>query len=210
MRQDSMRKTEPQHRIALAQRRIVLASASPRRKELLELIGLKFKVVPSTYEEDMTLKLSPRRLACLLSAKKAEDVALRCPDALVIAADTFIDLNGRLLGKPQTPAEAKQMLRSLSNRSHEVITGFTVLDTTSGNRISKAVATKVYFKKLTRQEIDAYVASGEPMDKAGAYAIQGLGSIIIKKIDGDYFNVIGLPLNALTSALRKFGIAVLK
>lgn len=191
------------------QRQIVLASASPRRKELLELIGLKFKVVVSSYEEDMTLQLSPRGLACLLSAKKAEDVALRCPDALVIAADTFIDLKGHLLGKPQTPAEAKQMLRSLSNRSHEVITGFTVLDTASGAKISKAVATKVYFKKLTQREIDAYVASGEPMDKAGAYAIQGLGSIIIKKIDGDYFNVIGLPLNALTSALRKFGVSVL-
>jgi septum formation protein len=202
MQQDSMRKTEPR-------RRIVLASASPRRKELLALIGLRFTVVPSKYEEDMSLKLTPRRLACLLSAKKAEDVALRCPDALVIAADTFIDLNGSLLGKPQTPAEAKQMLRSLSNRSHEVITGFTVLDTASGNRVSKAIATKVYFKNLTEKEIDAYVASGEPMDKAGAYAIQGLGSVIIKKIDGDYFNVIGLPLNALVSALRKFGVSVL-
>lgn len=191
------------------QRQIVLASASPRRKELLELIGLKFKVVASSYEEDMTLQLTPRRLACLLSAKKAEDVALRYPDALVIAADTFIDLNGRLLGKPQTTAEAKQMLQSLSNRSHEVITGFTVLDTASGERVSKAVATRVFFKKLSQREIDAYVASGEPMDKAGAYAIQGLGSIIIKKIDGDYFNVIGLPLNALTSVLRKFGVSVL-
>ncbi|MGC2063626.1 MAG: Maf family protein [Thermodesulfovibrionales bacterium] len=198
-----MRKTQQQ-------RRIILASASPRRKELLELIGLSFSIVPSNYEEDMTLKLSPRRLACLLSAKKAEDVARKCPDALVIAADTFIDLKGKLLGKPQTPAEAKQMLRSLSNRSHEVITGFTVLDTTSGDKVSKAIATKVYFKNLNQREIDAYVASGEPMDKAGAYAIQGLGSVIIKKIDGDYFNVIGLPLNALTSALRKFGIAVLK
>lgn len=191
------------------QRQIVLASASPRRKELMELIGLKFKVVPSRYEEDMTLRLTPRRLACLLSSKKAEDVALRCPDALVIAADTFIDRGGRLLGKPGTPAEAKQMLRSLSNRSHEVITGFTVLDTTSGVRVSKAVATRVFFNKLTQREIDAYVASGEPMDKAGAYAIQGLGSIIIKKIDGDYFNVIGLPLNALVSVLRKFGVSVL-
>ncbi len=191
------------------QREIILASASPRRKELLRLTGLAFKVVPSNYEEDMTLQLTPRRLACFLSAKKAEDVAQRCPDALIIAADTFIDLGGHLLGKPRTTAGAKQMLRSLSNRAHEVITGFTVLDATSGVRVSRAVSTKVYFRKLANREIDAYVASGEPMDKAGSYAIQGLGSVIIKKIDGDYFNVIGLPLNALVSALRKFGVTVL-
>ncbi|MBA4371316.1 MAG: septum formation inhibitor Maf [Thermodesulfovibrio sp.] len=193
-----------------APRRIILASASPRRKELLELIGVRFEVVPSSYNEDMTLRMSPRRLACFLSAKKAEDVALRCAEALVIAADTFIDLDGHLLGKPQTTAEAIKMLRSLNNRSHRVITGFTVLHTASGRSISKAVVTTVYFKNLTQREINAYVASGEPMDKAGAYAIQGLGSVIVNKIDGDYFNVIGLPLNALVPVLQGFGVKVLK
>lgn len=155
------------------------------------------------------MPLSPRRLACFLSEKKAADVASRYSDALVIAADTFIDRGGRLLGKPRTPEEAQQMLRSLSNRAHLVITGFTILDTASGRSVSQAVLTKVYFKKLTCKEIAAYVASGEPLDKAGAYAIQGLGSVIVKKIEGDYFNVIGLPLQALTAALKKFGVRVL-
>jgi septum formation protein len=191
------------------QRHIILASASPRRKDLLTQIGLQFTVVPSEYEEDMTLQLSPRRLACLLSSKKAEDVAARHRRALVIAADTFICCKGRLLGKPSTPQEAKKMLHSLSNRSHQVITGFTIIDAESGAEVSKSVTTRVFLKKLTARDIDAYVASGEPMDKAGAYAIQGLGAVLIKKIEGDYFNVIGLPLNALASALKRFGINTL-
>ncbi|MDA8083954.1 MAG: Maf family protein [Nitrospiraceae bacterium] len=190
-------------------RQIILASASPRRKELLALTGLQFRVVPSRYEEDMSLRLSPHRLARFLSLEKAREVGSRHGDALVIAADTFICRNGRLMGKPATLSEAKEMLLSLRGRAHLVVTGFTIIDAASGRTSSKSVGTRVFFRKVAEREIDEYVASGEPMDKAGAYAIQGLGSVLIRKIEGDYFNVIGLPLCALVTELKRFGVRVL-
>jgi len=191
------------------QRQIILASASPRRKELLALTGLKFRVDASDYEEEMHHKLPPHDLAKFLSREKAEAVAGKYPDAIVIAADTFIVFRGRLLGKPYTEEEAKRMLGILSGRSHFVITGFTVLDTASKKRISKSVETKVFFKRLSRKEIDDYTETKEPLDKAGAYAIQGLGAVIVRKIEGDYFNVIGLPLSALADSLKRFGVLIL-
>jgi len=190
-------------------KKIILASASPRRRELLALTGLKFKVDPGDYQEDMSIPLDPHRLSRFLSLEKAKDVAARHRDALIIAADTFIVFRGGLLGKPHTEREARRMLLMLSGRRHSVITGFTILDTASGKRLSRSVETTVFFRKLTGKEIDAYVRSGEPLDKAGAYAIQGLGAIVVRKIEGDYFNVIGLPLNALAEGLKKFGIRVL-
>jgi septum formation protein len=190
-------------------KKIILASASPRRRELLALTGLKFKVDPGDYQEDMSIPLDPHRLSRFLSLEKAKDVAARHRDALIIAADTFIVFRGSLLGKPHTKREARRMLLMLSGRRHSVITGFTILDTASGKRLSRSVETTVFFRKLTGKEIDAYVRSGEPLDKAGAYAIQGLGAIVVRKIEGDYFNVIGLPLNALAEGLKKFGIQIL-
>jgi len=190
-------------------KKIILASASPRRRELLALTGLKFKVDPGDYQEDMSIPLDPHRLSRFLSLEKAKDVAARHRDALIIAADTFIVFRGGLLGKPHTEREARRMLLMLSGRRHSVITGFTILDTASGKRLSRSVETTVFFRKLTGKEIDAYVKSGEPLDKAGAYAIQGLGAIVVRKIEGDYFNVIGLPLNALAEGLKKFGIQIL-
>lgn len=194
----------------MRKRSIILASASPRRRELLKLVGLPFAVDPSDYEEDMTLGRPPLSLARHLSYQKAKAVAPKYDDALIIAADTFIVFKGRLLGKPHTPAEARKMLALLSGKSHAVITGFTLLDTKTKRRLSRAVETKVWFKKLTAEEIDAYVRTKEPLDKAGAYAIQGLGSLIVRKIEGDYFNVIGLPLNALAEGLKKFGVSLLR
>ena len=191
-------------------REIVLASASPRRKEILQTAGLQFSVCVSDYEEDLGLALAPRKLARFLSLKKAEAVARRYQNAIIIAADTFIALNNKLLGKPRDEEEARKMLGMLSGKSHSVITGFSIIDTASGKRLSRSVETTVYFKKLGRDEIRAYVKSGEPLDKAGAYAIQGLGGVFIKKIDGDYFNVVGLPMCALAECLIKFGIYVLK
>jgi septum formation protein len=191
------------------QRTIILASASPRRKELLSLIGLKFKVDVSDYEEDLGLKLKPHELAKFLSLEKARAIAGSYKDALIIAADTFIVFRGNLLGKPHTEKEALRMLTLLNGKSHSVITGYTVLDTNTNKKSSCSVETKVWFRKMTDDELRAYVRTREPLDKAGAYAIQGIGSLIVKKIEGDYFNVIGLPVASLAATLKKFGIRVL-
>lgn len=152
--------------------------------------------------------MKPRDLARFLSFKKAEAIATMHKNAVIIAADTFIVFQDRLLGKPHTEKEAKKMLAMLNGRTHSVITGFTVLDSDSAKKVSRSVETKVYFKKLTIKEINAYVRTGEPLDKAGAYAIQGLGSAFIKKIEGDFLNVVGLPLSALCRTLKKFGIHI--
>jgi septum formation protein len=188
---------------------IILASASPRRRELLALVGLEFIVDAGEYEEDMNTDLSPPELAKFLSRKKAEDVAGRHKNAVIIAADTFIVFQGALMGKPRDEGEARAMLKKLSGKTHSVITGYTIIDTESMKKLSRVIETRVSFKRLTMQEIDAYVRSKEPLDKAGAYAIQGLGSVIVRKIEGDYFNVIGLPLSSLADSLKRFGVAVL-
>ncbi|MBI4296514.1 MAG: septum formation inhibitor Maf [Chloroflexi bacterium] len=190
-------------------KKIVLASASPRRAELLSQAGLKFEVDPSEYEEEIIAGLGPHELAKRLSLEKAKRVASKYRNALVIAADTFGVLQGKILGKPKTGAEAKQMLEMLSGQAHLVITGFTIIDTETDKTVSRSVETKVYFRELTPAEIEAYVKSGEPLDKAGAYAIQGLGAVIVERIEGDYFNVIGLPLSALAESLKEFGVNVL-
>ena len=187
-------------------KQIILASASQRRRDLLRLTGLPFKVDPVSCEENMNIHVSPRRLSRVLSEKKARIAAGKYHDAIIIAADTFIVFRGKIMGKPHTPAGARGMLAALSGRVHTVITGFTIIDTRTGKRISRSVETKVYFDKLTMKEINAYVRTGEPLDKAGAYAIQGLGSIFVRRIEGDYFNVIGLPLSALKSCLSQFGV----
>ena len=191
-------------------KKIILASASPRRKEILGTTGLKFDICVSDYEEDLSMKKEPRALARFLSGKKAEEVAHKYRNAIIIAADTFIVFKDKLLGKPHTAKEAAKMLNMLNGKAHSVITGFTVLDTGSKKLVSRSIETKVYFKKLTQKEIKAYVSTKEPLDKAGAYAIQGLGAALIEKIDGDFLNVVGLPLAALAEALKGFGINVLK
>ena len=188
---------------------IILASASPRRKVLLEKIGLIFEVEPSNYEEDMPLRLEPHEFARKISLEKAKIVASKHKNSIVIAADTFIVFGGQILGKPHTEKDAREMLEAISGKYHSVITGFSIIDTGKNKTLSKSVETKVYIRKLTLAEIDAYVKSREPLDKAGAYAIQGLGSVFVEKIDGDYYNVVGFPLSALTEALKEFGINIL-
>ena len=188
---------------------IILASASPRRKEILEKTGLKFKVDESDYEEELDLGLKPHELAKFLSRKKARDVARRHRNALVIAADTIVVLRGRLLGKPRNKEQAKEILKALSGKAHSVITGFTIIDTAGKKEISRSVESKVFFKRLSADEIETYIRSGEPLDKAGAYGVQGLGAVIVKRIEGDFFNVVGLPLNALAESLKEFGVNVL-
>ena len=190
-------------------RTIILASASPRRKELLEKIGLKFEVDPSDSNEILRLDIPPERMVKAISHEKALKVAQKYTDAIIIAADTLGIFNGKIITKPANRDEAKAMLLELSGKSHRVITGFTILDTASKKVTSHTVETKVYFKKLTEEEIDHYINSGEPLDKAGAYGIQGLGSVLVKKIAGDFYNVIGLPISALADSLKKFGVFIL-
>jgi septum formation protein len=190
-------------------RKIVLASGSPRRKELLEKIGLKFEVDPAEYVETLKSGMKPEEIARYLSLQKAQSAAKKYPDAIIIAADTFGVISGSVIGKPHNEAEARNILRKLSGRPHRVITGFTMMDTAVGKAVTRSVETTVHFRKLTDEEIDAYVRTGEPLDKAGAYGIQGLGAVLVDRIEGDFYNVIGLPLSALAEALKEFGIDVL-
>jgi len=190
-------------------KKLILASTSPWRKEILAKTGLRFGVIASNYKEDMNKKMSPSKLAEFLSFKKAETVVKKCPKSVIIGADTFIVLGNKLLGKPHTPKEAFKMLRKISEKMLKVITGFTIIDTDSNKRISRSVSTKVFIKKLSKTEISNYVKTKEPLDKAGAFGIQGKGALLIKKIEGDFFNVIGLPLSALAEELKKFGFKVL-
>ena len=164
----------------------------------------------SDYEENLSLSLRPRELARFLSRKKAEAVTHRYKNAIIIAADTFIIFKNKLLGKPHTDKEAAKMLNMLNGKTHSVITGFTIIDTGNNKKLSRSVETKVYFNKLSEEEINAYVRSKEPLDKAGAYAIQGLGAVFIERIEGDFFFFFGLPLCALTESLKKFEVSVLK
>lgn len=185
----------------------VLASASPRRKELLEKMGLQFSVVvseadESTVSRDIPVNLYVQELA-LLKASATAKMLLRNKKALIIAADTIVTLDGEILGKPDGEDGAKKMLSSLSGRTHEVYTGYCIMRISDGKTVCNSVKTEVKFKTLTEQKIRSYIESGEPMDKAGAYGIQGLGSMLIEKINGDYFNVVGLPVSALADTLEE-------
>ena len=183
---------------------IILASASPRRKELLKLLDIPFKVMVSDADETVDLTLPPYFIAESLSLKKAAAVAKNITThALIIGADTIVLKDGKILGKPKDKTDAENMLRSLSGEWHSVISGVTVLDSNSAKSESFYVETKVKFAPLTDDEIAYYISTNEPNDKAGAYGIQGLGSRFIEKIDGDYFNVVGLPVQKLYSVLKK-------
>jgi len=191
-------------------KKIILASASPRRKQLLEQIGLKFEIDPSNYEEDMTLKMKPSKLAEFLSLGKAKDVAARHKDSIIISADTIVAVDDEVFGKPKTSEKAKYMLQKLSGRAHSVITGFTIIDTKTNKQLSKSVETKVYFKDISDKEMGTYISTGEPLDKGGSYAIQGLAALFVEKVDGDFFNIVGLPIFELVHELKNFGINVLE
>ena len=190
-------------------KRVVLASASPRRKELLEQIGLQFEVEPSNYDEEITSASEPHETARKLSLGKARAAARKHRNALIIAADTFVVLGDRILGKPRTNSEARETLRALNGQVHSVITGFTILDAETGKVVSRSVETRVNMRKLTIEEIESYVRTKEPLDKAGGYAIQGRGAVLVERIEGDYSNVVGLPLSALAESLKEFGVNVL-
>lgn len=186
---------------------IVLASASPRRRQLLASVGIPFTTVVSHVPEDERPGETADRHVRRLSLAKAREVAEQSGVAgrWFIGSDTVVVRDGTILGKPADAAEAAAMLRSLSGRSHQVLSGYAVLDRQTGRHIEAAVSTTVRFKALTEQEIQGYIASGEPFDKAGAYAIQGLGAFMIPAIEGSYTNVVGLPLCEIIAALEELG-----
>lgn len=190
-------------------KQIILASTSPRRKEIFEKSGLPFTTEDSNYEEDMTLPLSPQKLSGYLSLGKAKNVAEKHSNVIIIAADTFVVFDNKVLGKPYTPEKTKEMLLLLNGKQNTIITGVTIIDTETNKTESFFTEVKVYLKKLTESEIDNYIKSGEPLDKAGAYALQGLGSVFVEKIEGDFFGAMGLPLVTVVEKLKSFGVYVL-
>lgn len=182
--------------------RVVLASASPRRRDLLSLIGIDHDVRPANIDESMHDGETPQAHAERLAREKA--AAIEAPEAVTIGSDTIVVVDGDVLGKPRDRAHAAEMLRRLSGRSHVVMTGVAVR--WRHTVASGLVEVGVTFRALGDDEIEAYVATGEPMDKAGAYGIQGFGATIVERIDGDYFAVMGLPLNRLVTLLRELGL----
>lgn len=181
---------------------IVLASASPRRTELMTLAGIKFTVVPADICEDPLPEENATDHVIRLSQEKANKVAASTAGRFFIGADTIVVLDGAIIGKPVDTTDAMRMLSGLSGRDHEVITGFTVFDKISGVHISRSVQTEVTFKKLSAKEISDYIATGCPMDKAGAYAMQGGAGHFVRAINGSYSNVIGLPMTELYEVLQ--------
>jgi len=183
---------------------VVLASGSPRRRQLLELIGIEHEVLPSNIDETLRPRETPRRHAERLAREKASAVATREAGKITIAADTIVVINRKVLGKPRDEDDARRMLSMLSGREHTVITAVAVA---RGRKLRSAVEeVRVKFRRLRQDEIDAYIATGEPMDKAGAYGIQGFGATIVECVDGDYFAVMGLPLARLVTLLRDLGV----
>ena len=184
-------------------KKIILASASPRRRELLTTAGVEFEVLVSEADETIPEGTAPKDAAMMTAEKKALAVAEKCTDSVVIGADTIVVIDDKILGKPKDSADAYAMLRMLSGREHEVITGVCITDGEKTERFAQV--SKVRFYELTDEEITAYVATKESDDKAGAYGIQGRGCVLVEGIEGDYFNIVGLPVAATVRALKVFG-----
>ena len=190
-------------------KKIVLASGSPRRKELLERFTKDFEIIPSEYEEDMTLDMPPEELAKHLSLGKAKDVADELGEGLVVGADTFVSLQGKVIGKPKDLDDAKETLRKYSGTHHSVFTGITVIDASDNKTVSGYAETKVYFRELSDEEIDIYVQNDHVLDKAGSYAYQDRAATFVEKIYGDYYTIVGLPISTLDKILKQFGVNLL-
>lgn len=187
---------------------VILASASPRRRALLDLLGIPHRVVPSGVPEEDNEGESPRERAVRLAVEKARKVrASVATNALVVAADTLVVLDGRTMGQPSDEMEACEMLKKLSERSHEVVTGLCLL---SGDRgpVTGVAVSRVVFHPMTEEETGWYVATGEPMGKAGAYAVQGMGAVFIERIEGSFHNVVGFPVDLFYRLLPKAGFSL--
>jgi septum formation protein len=185
--------------------RIILASQSPRRRELLTLVGIPHEVVPANIDESLLPDEFPATHAERLARSKAEVIAAREPDAVIIGSDTIVVLDGDILGKPNDAAEAARTLKRLSGRTHTVLTAVAVAY--HGRTVSGVESVEVTFRPLNTTQIEEYIATGEPMDKAGAYGIQGFGAVIVERVHGDYFAVMGLALGRLVGLLEQAGLS---
>lgn len=188
--------------------KIILASTSPRRKELLNQIGLEFEIMPSAYEEDMSLNLSHKKLAETLALGKAKAVADKLKSGIVIGSDTFVVYKEKRLGKPKDTKDAEKILKTISGKTLLIYTGLAVIDIRKRKKALDCAVAEVKLKKLTGKEIKKYIQTGEPLDKAGAFAIQEKGAIFIEKVNGCFSGIIGLPLNKLYINLQKLGINI--
>ena len=186
---------------------LILASKSPRRRQLLSMMGLEFAVQTADIDETMDKSQTPAHEVAAVAARKAAKIAASHPQDVIVSADTIVVIDGRILGKPKDEEDAARMLRLLSGRTHTVYTGLTVYS--GGESSTQVAATAVTFRALSDAEIAAYIKTGEPMDKAGAYGIQGYGSMFVSHLDGDYFCVMGLPVCMLAGMLRKAGVELL-
>ena len=189
--------------------RLILASKSPRRRYLLRQAGLEFSVIPSTFDENSITLSSPESYVRCLAEGKARDISQKYPESWVIGADTVVFIDNTLLGKPSSRTEAQKMLKSLSGKTHQVLTGYCICCEAIGRHFSETIKTDVCFKELTEVEINWYIKSGEPFDKAGAYAIQGIGTFLVKCIHGSYTNVVGLPVCEVLEFLINEGVVEL-
>lgn len=184
---------------------LILASGSPRRRQLLDMLGLSYQVVAPEVDERFRREEAPEAYVVRLARAKAAAVAAQRPEDLVLAADTTVVLDGELFGKPRSADEAAAMLRRLQGKTHRVLTAV-ALAATGGQRLEHALdVTAVTFRRLSEAEIAAYVATGEPLDKAGAYAVQGVGAALVERIEGDFFGVMGLPVRLVLALLERFG-----
>lgn len=181
---------------------IILASASPRRKEILENINVKFDIVKSDIDEVILEDELPPQVVMRLAFEKSMDVAKSNQESLVIGADTIVVFNNKVLGKPKDKEDARNTIRLLSGNTHEVITGISLINLSANKKIIDYVVSKVKFKDLSEDDINDYINTGESLDKAGAYGIQGYGSLLIEEIQGDYFNIVGLPISKLSDLVK--------
>jgi septum formation protein len=187
---------------------LILASASPRRRELLQRASIVFAVTPSNISEEKQPGETPEQYARRVAREKAQDVAQRQPGTWVLGADTVVVIDGTILGKPRDAADGYRMLRLLSGRTHQVLTAFALVDGAGTVRTSQIVTSLVTCKSLSDTQIETYLATGEPFDKAGAYAIQGLGASLIERVEGSYTNIVGLPMDEVLAALRTAGLLI--
>lgn len=182
---------------------IILASASPRRKEILENVNVKFTVVASNIDEVILDNEPPKELVMRLAFEKCMDVAKKNEDALVIGADTIVVMDNQILGKPKNEEDAYNMIELLSNKKHQVITGISLINLSLDKKVIDCVVSEVTFKDLSKETIRDYIKTKESLDKAGAYGIQGYGSLLVESISGDYFNIVGLPISRISDLLKE-------
>jgi len=189
----------------MQKRKIILASRSPRRKNILKQIGLDFDIRESEFKENFSEFKNPHELVKSLALGKARDVARYYDDAIIIGADSLIFLDDKAIGKPKNEEKAKEILKSFSGREHKAITGFVIMDTKNNIVISDTGEAIVKFRNLSDEDINEYVASGEPFGKAGAYSLMEKAAVLVEKIDGDFYSIIGLPLNKVYCKLKELG-----